>query len=101
MNPNHEVWAEWEDEFLRQVYPLPEWSANDIAEKLERSRAAVMKRAAILKVKRPRDRLDYKAIRSLKSQGKSSEQIGRALNCCPRAVRYALKKMAEGVENAQ
>jgi predicted DNA-binding protein YlxM (UPF0122 family) len=44
----------WEDQFLMEVYPLKEWSMDQIAEKLERSRATVQVRASFCGVKRPK-----------------------------------------------
>lgn len=90
--PNQfDPWQSWEDDFVIETYPDRSWSVRQIAEKLERTEKAICNRSIVLQVKRPRQRLDYDAIRSLLKQGKNANQISKALGCTSPAVRYALK----------
>jgi translation initiation factor 2 beta subunit (eIF-2beta)/eIF-5 len=99
--PNQsEPWEQYEHDFLREVYPLREWTAKHIAEKLDRSVNAVMSQANKLQLKRPRHRLDYSAIRILRDQGVNSNQIAKKLAYTPESVRHALKSMAREVNHA-
>ena len=79
MPANSELWQSWEDDFLKEVYPLREWSIYQIAEKLERSKRSLTLRASKLGLRRPR-RLNYDAISRLSSEGMGINGIARRLN---------------------
>lgn len=98
MNPAHEPWAEWEDEFVMETYPDRQWSIPQIADKLERTPRALEHRAAKLGVQRPRV-LDYDAIAHLSKDGLPIRGIAQQLSYSEPAVRYALKVIAREVEH--
>lgn len=85
-----ERWADWENDFLADVYPRREWSIAEIAAKLERSVHSVQIHAATLGIRRPR-KLNYDAIRRLDDRGLTPTRIARELGYSRPAVSVALK----------
>ena len=86
-------WEQYEYDFLRETYPLPEWSAKKIADKLDRTPHAVSNQANKMKIMRPRQRMDYQAIKALRDAGINANQIAKRLGVTPPAVRYAFKAL--------
>lgn len=91
MNPKHEPWQPWEEQFLIETYPLREWSAKAIAEKLERTEKAIFKKVFVLKITQPKEPLDRKAISELHNRGLNPYKIAKALGYRCSSVSYVLK----------
>ncbi|RUR26821.1 hypothetical protein ELY33_17080 [Vreelandella andesensis] len=93
---DYEPWAEWEDEFVTEVYPLASWKIAEIAKKLDRTVDAVVSRAHVLSVKRPPHQLDYDAIWQLWQKGYNYSRIANRLGYLAPSVSYAVKAMQRG-----
>ena len=90
-------WMTYEIDFLRDTYPDSEWTVEQIAEKLERSRFAVKFMAKRIGVNRPNltggplPIFDYADIAMRIRRGERYKQITREVGC-GNGVFYRVKK---------